>query len=94
MVSVRDLYIDSDIMEKLKKSDGMIKGIIDLMFHEKDGTVIIDYKSDRGVTAQQLKERYTSQLRLYKSAVETAMGRKVKEASIYSIELRKTIRVI
>lgn len=94
MVSVRDLYIDSDIMEKLKKSDGMIKGIIDLMFHEKDGTVIIDYKSDRGVTAQQLKERYSSQLRLYKSAVETAMGRKVKEASIYSIELRKTIRVI
>ena len=78
---------------KLRNSDGMIKGIIDLMFEEKDGIVIVDYKSDRGISLQKLKERYSTQLKLYKAAVELTTGKKVKEAVLYSFELHDHIKV-
>ena len=71
----------------------MIKGIIDLMFEEKDGIIIVDYKSDRGISLQKLKERYSMQLKLYKAAIELTTGKKVKEAYLYSFELKNYISV-
>ena len=93
MVAVRELDLENDMVKKMKNSDGMIKGIIDLMFEEDDGIVILDYKSDRGVSLEKLKERYSMQLKLYKSAVELTTGRKVKEAILYSFELQDHIRI-
>ena len=71
----------------------MIKGIIDLMFEEKDGLVIVDYKSDRGASAEALRERYTAQIQLYRAAAELTTGKKVKEACLYSFELKRTINI-
>ena len=93
MVAVSELDIDDEALDKLKRSDGMIKGIIDLMFEEEDGIVIVDYKSDRGVSLEKLKERYSMQLKLYKSAIELTTGKKVKEAYLYSFEKREHIAV-
>lgn len=93
MVAISELNIKSDIMEKFSKSDGMIKGIIDLMFEENDGLVIVDYKSDRGVSEKHLAERYGMQIQLYKSAIELTTGKKVKEAYLYSIEKEKSIPI-
>lgn len=93
MVAVADLDIDNSLMDLLKRSDGMIKGIVDMMFEEKDGVVIVDYKSDRGVTAGELARRYSVQLQLYRSAVELTMKKKVKAAYLYSIELEKEIPI-
>lgn len=76
---------------QLKDTDNMIKGIVDIMFEEEDGIVVVDYKSDRGISADALRERYEKQLQIYKSAVEIITGKKVKELVIYSIELKKTI---
>lgn len=93
MVAVAHLNIENSLMEMLKRSDGMIKGIVDMMFEEDDGTVIVDYKSDRGVTAGELAERYRTQLQLYRSAVELTMNKRVKETYLYSIELKREIPV-
>ena len=93
MVALRELDINDDLIGRFRNSDGMIKGIIDLMFEENDGIVIVDYKSDRGTSLEKLKERYSAQLRLYKAAVELTTGRKVKEALLYSFELKKTVSV-
>ena len=92
MVAVRELALEDEMIGKLKNSDGMIKGIIDLMFEEKDGIVILDYKSDKGISLNNLKERYSTQLKLYKAAVELTTGKKVKEAILYSFELHDYIR--
>ncbi len=93
MVAVAHLDIDNSIMELFRRSDGMIKGIVDMMFEEEDGLVIVDYKSDRGISANALAKRYSVQLRLYKAAVELTMKKKVKEAYLYSIELEKEIPI-
>lgn len=93
MVAVSELDIKNDIIEKLHKSDSMIKGIIDLMFEEEDGLVIVDYKSDRVISEKRLAERYAMQIQLYKSAVELTTGKPVKEACLYSIEMEKTIPI-
>lgn len=93
MVAVSELDIDNEALDKLKKSDGMIKGIIDLMFEEADGIVIVDYKSDRGVSLEKLKERYSMQLKLYKAAIELTTKKNVKEAYLYSFEKQDHIAV-
>lgn len=93
MVAVADLDIENSLMELLRRSDGMIKGIVDMMFEEQDGVVIVDYKSDRDISAGELARRYDVQLKLYKSAVELTMKKKVKEAYLYSIELEREIPV-
>ena len=93
MVAVSQLNVENETLDRLKKSDGMIKGIIDLMFEEPDGIVIVDYKSDRGVSLTALKERYSMQLKLYKAAIELTTGKKVKEMLLYSFELKDSINV-
>ena len=93
MVALSELRLSNEIIDKFKNSNGMIKGIIDLMFEEPDGIVIVDYKSDRGASLLKLKERYTMQLQLYKAAVELTTGKRVKEAILYSFELKKTVAI-
>ncbi len=93
MAAVADLDTSEMISDTIRSHKGMIKGIVDLIFEEDDGFVIVDYKSDRGISAEKLAERYTLQLRLYRSAVELTMEKKVKEAYLYSFELKKAIPI-
>ncbi|MDE5556965.1 MAG: PD-(D/E)XK nuclease family protein, partial [Ruminococcus sp.] len=93
MVAVSELNLANGLMEKFRNSDGMIKGIIDLMFEEEDGLVIVDYKSDRGISEKRLAERYEIQIQLYKSAIELTTGKHVKSAYLYSIEMEKEIEI-
>lgn len=48
----------------------LIQGIIDVFWLEPDGIVLLDYKTDRVQTAEQLKDRYAAQLHLYAEALE------------------------
>ncbi len=91
MVSAAQLHLEDDVFERISRSDGMIKGIIDLVYETDEGLVIVDYKSDRGMTADELRERYTKQLRIYKAAVELTTEKPVVGLSLYSIELEQEI---
>ncbi len=91
MVALSQLKIDNELFDVLKSSDGMIKGIADLMFEEDGEIVLVDYKSDRGISENRLREKYRAQLSLYKSAIELTMKKRVKQALLYSFELEKTI---
>ena len=90
-VPVREVYPD-----KVTKDPDeliMIQGIIDLFFEEADGLVLVDYKTDRVRTEQELIERYSIQLDLYQQALTQATGKTVKEKWIYSFALGKEIRL-
>lgn len=72
----------------------LIQGIIDVFWIEKDGIVLLDYKTDRVQQAKELIDRYTTQLKLYADALErvfAARKLKVKEILIYSFSFEQLI---
>ncbi len=88
-----DLGQGVEIPELFRESDGMIKGIMDLVFEENGKLIIVDYKSDIRTSASKLAERYSSQLLLYKAALELITGESVGAAYLYSFELRRSIEI-
>lgn len=74
----------------------LIQGIIDVFWIEDDVIIVLDYKTDRVDTAQELIDRYATQLKLYADALErvfAARKMKVKEILIYSFRLEKLISI-
>lgn len=69
----------------------LIQGIVDVYFEEEDQLVIVDYKTDRVNTLQELKDRYKTQLDYYEEAIGRLTGKKVKEKILYSFALMDTI---
>jgi ATP-dependent helicase/nuclease subunit A len=69
--------------------DLLVQGIIDCAFREREGWVIVDYKTDHVTDEQNFIEIYRPQLRWYAEAVRRLTGRPVKEAWLYSISKQK-----
>ena len=62
----------------------LIQGVIDLLFEEADGTlVLVDYKTDSNTSSAKLHDRYDKQIAFYTAAVEQILGRHVDERMLY-----------
>ena len=69
----------------------LVQGVIDAYF-EKDGVLtLLDYKTDRVKSAEQLVDRYKIQLEIYSEALEQISGKRVGRRVIYSFALNKII---
>ncbi len=79
--------------EYQSEKEVLIQGIIDVYFEEEDGIVLVDYKTDRVKSADELVKRYEKQLQLYAESIEQTTGKKVKERVIYSFCLGEEIFV-
>lgn len=84
-------FEDMQVLLQYRQSRSMMKGIVDLAFLEKDGYVLIDYKTDAVSEPSILAERYRMQLYIYRLALERMTGKPVKECWIYSTYLHKAI---
>ena len=76
------------------KEDGetlLVQGIIDAYFIENGEAVLVDYKTDKAKSQDDFRQVYTPQLKAYKKAIEAALDIRVKEAYIYSLELKEAI---
>ncbi|MBQ2258100.1 MAG: helicase-exonuclease AddAB subunit AddA [Lachnospiraceae bacterium] len=71
----------------------LIQGVIDVFFYEDGEIVLADYKTDRVSCAQELADRYRTQLDYYQMALEQITGKKVKERYLYSFYLQEEIDV-
>ena len=73
----------------------LLQGIIDAFFLEEDEVVLVDYKTDRAVPGDEesLVRRYRVQFALYRDALTKLLGKRVKEAWLYSLSLQKAIPV-
>ncbi len=71
----------------------VIQGIADCVFEEPDGLVVVDYKTDRVQTADELAERYAPQLDVYRRALQTIFEKPVKECLLYSFSLQRTVHI-
>ena len=86
VVGVKASEIDSEYSEN---ETIVVQGIIDALFEEDGELIIVDYKTDYVSDFDELKSRYSEQLKYYAKAVEKITGKKVKEKIIYSIHLTK-----
>ena len=83
-----------EIPYKNTRENVLVQGVIDLYFVNQDGKIIlVDYKTDRNVDENELKERYEYQLQLYKEAIEKSCKQKVYKMIIYSTFLNKEIEL-
>jgi ATP-dependent helicase/nuclease subunit A len=64
-----------------------VQGIADMFFHEVDGVVLVDYKTNKNTPRAELIDMYRGQLEIYARAIEEMTGEKVKEKWIYSFEI-------
>ncbi len=92
-VAVADLDIDSELIELLRRGRGMIMGVADLIFEEDGELILVDYKTDKGMTESAMCQKYKVQLMLYKAAIELTMNKKVRQAYLYSFELERAVEI-
>lgn len=71
----------------------IVQGVIDLVIVNGDDVYLIDYKTNRGVTAEQLIDEYRLQLRIYAEAFEKGMNVPVTRCYLYSFHMGKLIEV-
>ncbi|WP_262173723.1 helicase-exonuclease AddAB subunit AddA [Saccharococcus sp. Marseille-Q5394] len=79
----------------------ILQGIADCLFEEKDGWVLLDYKTDRirgrfrseEEIQAEMQKRYGIQLSLYKKAVESIAGIKIKEMVLYLFDGARIMHV-
>ncbi|MBP5605569.1 MAG: PD-(D/E)XK nuclease family protein, partial [Ruminiclostridium sp.] len=63
-----------------------IQGIADMFFIEDGEIVLVDYKTNTGVSPEELREEYRGQLEIYAAALSEALGMPVRQKLLYSFE--------
>ena len=85
-----------NIYESTSDENILIQGIIDLYYIDERGDItLVDYKTDYVPENNQeyLIKKYEKQLKMYKQAIEQALGKKVDKTYIYSTYLGKEIEM-
>lgn len=80
------VYPDVENGERL-----FLQGIIDTVFVEDDQWVLVDYKTDRVKSGDELIRRYKIQMDLYKEALERLTNMPMKASYIYSFRLHEAV---
>ena len=70
----------------------LVQGVIDLVVLG-DKNIIVDYKTTKVSSEEQLLEKYKVQLEIYKQATEKALNVKIEEVYIYSFVLGKLVKM-
>lgn len=86
-------FFDKTLPENLRNEKIFVDGLIDACFAEDGSAVIVDYKTDRVKSGDELAHRYSKQLMLYKRAIEQIWACKVKECHLYSFYLNEDIKL-
>ena len=88
------LFEGKRVYDTLEDGENLfLQGIIDTAFEEDGEWVLVDYKTDRVKSGEDLIKRYKIQMDLYKEALQRLTGMPVKACYIYSFRLHDAIIV-
>ena len=86
------LFEEKRVYDTLEDGENLfLQGIIDTAFEEDGEWVLVDYKTDRVKSGEDLIKRYKIQMDLYKEALQRLTGMPVKACYIYSFRLHDAI---
>ena len=91
---MRALPYHSLFPERTEEDEVLLQGIIDAFIVEDDGIILVDYKTDRVKSEEELRERYRKQIMLYSDALEAILGKKVKRRVLYSFYLGEEVEIL
>jgi len=83
MVNAQEKYFELPFMTL--KDGTLVRGVMDLIFKEDGGWVIVDYKTDDFEKFPERKEAYQNQLNMYGELWEKMTGEKVKEKILHKV---------
>lgn len=81
-------------IEKAENEEVLIQGIADCIFEHDGKLVIVDYKTDRVETPEELVSRYKHQMEVYCEALSECLGMAVEKTVLYSFSLGREVEVI
>lgn len=81
--------------KSLSEEPILIQGVIDCLFEDEHGLVLLDYKTDRIQMKQweQAAERHRFQLTLYAEAIEAVIGRKIDECYVFFFDGGRAVKL-
>lgn len=83
-----------ELSEEAAKGESIIiEGVVDCAFVEDGSLIIVDYKTDRAQSVEELAERYREQLSVYRRCLAEVIGLPVAQTLIYSFRLGEIIEV-
>lgn len=92
LVKKSDISLDGERFKEYN-NDSMIQGTADCFFEENGRIILVDHKTDRVDSPEELTERYSLQIKLYAAALSKIYGKEVREAYLYSFALGETVPV-
>ena len=86
------LFDGKRVYDTLEDGENLfLQGIIDTAFEEDGEWILVDYKTDRVKSGEDLIKRYKIQMDLYKEALQRLTGMPVKASYIYSFRVHDAI---
>ncbi len=92
-MSIPVSIVNSSLPQNVNDENVIVQGIIDGLVINGQNGEIVDYKTDRVNTAEELCERYKGQMSIYKKAVEECFGLQNVTVTLYSFHLSKEISI-
>ena len=86
-------FVRKDLPDEAKGESVVLQGIMDGLIINGNTGEIIDYKTDRVETPEELCDRYREQMRVYKAAAEQCFGLENVTVTLYSFSFSKEISV-
>ncbi|EFM12755.1 recombination helicase AddA [Paenibacillus curdlanolyticus YK9] len=73
----------------------LIQGVVDCLFEDEEGIVLLDYKTDQvyGGQWEEAAERHRFQLDVYAEALELSIGRPIEECHVHFLSGGTTVRL-
>ncbi len=92
-MSVPISAVNKEIPTELQNEKVLVQGVIDGLIINGNKGEIVDFKTDRVTTEQELCDRYKDQMSIYKRAAEQCFGLESVTVTLYSFNLSKEISI-
>ena len=92
-LSLQSQEIHKEFSFILREGQNLSHGFIDYLAVSSDTVTLIDFKSDRNVTPEILRNRYDSQIKAYVHALRSMYPNVQIQAYLYSFELNEMIQM-
>ncbi len=93
MSAIPATRLDPTLPDRFSDEQVVVQGITDCVFEEDGALIVVDYKTDRVKTPQELIDRYALQLQLYAEMLTETLHKPVKELLLYSFALDTQVAV-